>query len=238
MKILHKLFIGLMITFLVIAAGLVLADNPPPPPGGGNIFVLRFFLQGFYAGDETMRKAQWFDGEELRDRFAADYVEQYILQLHTPGHYGETEGENRFYAITAFVNEAGFSVVNLPTEGSYYLAIKTRNHLETVTAVPVNLASNSSYDFTTSAEQGYGANLVKLGAGAFGLYAGDVNQDGYIDGLDLTPIILELRSHTKGYVAEDITGDGYLDGHDLTLVVLNLRKGIERSTPAYSKSCR
>jgi len=113
----------------------------------------------------------------------------------------------------------GTAVFDFPVKysGINYLVIKHRNSIETWTSYPLSLAQNSSgYDFTLSAATAYGDNLVEYD-GKFLIYSGDANQDGIIDGSDLSAIDNLSTNFTNGYLPEDINGDGLVDGTDLSI---------------------
>jgi hypothetical protein len=105
------------------------------------------------------------------------------------------------------------------SEGSYYIVIKHRNHLETWSALPqtFSLNSESSYDFTTTQSQAFGNNLI-YSNGAWCIYGGDINQDGFIDLLDMIPIDNDAYNYVSGYVVTDVNGDQFIDLLDMIYV--------------------
>jgi len=108
-------------------------------------------------------------------------------------------------------------------EGSYYIVIRHRNHLETWSALPQTFTLNSelSYDFTTAQTQAFGNNLI-YSIGAWCIYGGDVNQDGFIDGADMAILDNDLYNYVSGYVAADVNGDQFVDGADMAILDNNL----------------
>lgn len=112
--------------------------------------------------------------------------------------------------------------------GSYYIAVKHRNSLETWSAAPVamNAGGNYNYDFTSSASQAFGNN-VKFKAGIYCNYSGDVIQDGIIDASDLATV--ENNVGNSGYLPEDLTGDDFVDAADVALVENN--QGVSLVSP-------
>ena len=101
---------------------------------------------------------------------------------------------------------------------SYYLVIRHRNHLETWSAQPVSFSgSGFVYDFTDAASKAFGDNLAMLATGVYGIYAGDVTNDGMIDATDLTALTTDAGNFMTGYVVTDINGDGVVDSKDLIL---------------------
>jgi hypothetical protein len=125
------------------------------------------------------------------------------------------------YAVRATISTSGLASVTLPslyTGNAYYIAIKHRNSLETWTADTVVIASTTSYNFSDDALKAYGSNLIDLGSGVFGIYVGDINQDGFIDGNDFTDVDNDNSNFASGYLITDTNGDGFVDGNDFTSI--------------------
>jgi hypothetical protein len=103
--------------------------------------------------------------------------------------------------------------------GSYYIVIKHRNHLETWSGLPQTITAGSplSYDFTTAQTQAYGSNMI-FSNGAWCIYGGDINQDGFIDLLDMIPIDNDAYNYVSGYVVTDVNGDMFVDLLDMIYV--------------------
>ncbi len=203
--------------------------TPPLPPMGNNNFTIRVFLEGFYTGDSEMRQAHEFIDPAVIPRWISPISEKITVEIHEQGYYGVP---GHIFAVpNVNLTQDGYAMVGLPSTGTYYLTIRTRNHLETVSSQAINLATTSSWDFTTAASQAYGNNMVDLGAGVFGIYAGDVNQDGFIDINDAGPIDVDIILYTKGYVTNEINGDGYVDINDIGVVSTNITNGVSKATP-------
>lgn len=102
--------------------------------------------------------------------------------------------------------------------GNYFLAVKHRNSIETWSAAPVFLSVGvmSSYDFSVNSSQAYGGNQIQIDASPvrFGIYSGDVNQDGTVDLADGSLIDNDAFNFVSGYVPADVNGDGIVDVSD------------------------
>ena len=108
---------------------------------------------------------------------------------------------------------------------NYYVAVKHRNHLETWSALPVALTTNTNYDFSTGTNNAYGdgvnPSMKNLGGNVYGFYGGDSNNDGTVDGSDMSMVENGAAAFEYGYNVNDITGDGATDGADLSLLENN-----------------
>jgi len=73
--------------------------------------------------------------------------------------------------------------------------------------------------------------MKSLGNNIFGLYSGDANQDGAIDGFDLQNTENDAANFLFGYNLTDINGDGSSDGFDLQFIENNSSKFIYYARP-------
>jgi len=121
--------------------------------------------------------------------------------------------------ISAANLTATFNGIFVPS-GNYYLTLKHRNSIETWSASAVNInGGNVLYNFSTSASQAFGNNLVQADASPirFAIYSGDVNQDGTVDATDLSVIDNDAAGFIAGYVVTDLSGDGFVDATDFAI---------------------
>lgn len=86
---------------------------------------------------------------------------------------------------------------------SLFIVVHHRNHLSIMSANPL-IKTNGvyGYDFTNSASQDYGDNQTNLSNGYFGMVAGDINVDGFINQDDF--ILWKLKAGQQGYLMEDL----------------------------------
>ncbi len=135
---------------------------------------------------------------------------------------------------SAYLNNAGSGTFTFNTapSGSYYLEITQRNTIETWSAAPVALSSGGSisYNFTTSASQAFGNNMV-LKSGRYCNYSGDVNQEGSVNLTDLLETYNASSNFTTGYVPTDVDGNNFVDLSDITIVYNNARDFVTKVTP-------
>lgn len=187
---------------------------------------LKLYLEGFYIGGGLMNQAQGVAGNQ----FPGNSADRFTLELHDPITYLTTV----YSAPNNDLNKDGTAAVNVPVNysGSYYVTIKQRNSIATVSAAPLSFAAQIiNYDFTTAATQAFGGNLKNLALGVFGIYSGDVNQDGIIDLSDLIPVGNQAALAGSGYIPEDINGDGLVDLTDILFIGNNAAQAVGSVTP-------
>jgi len=151
-------------------------------------------------------------------------------------------------ATTPFATAYSYPAINLSTSGSlsigtipaavsgnYYIVLKHRNSVELWSATAVSfLGSTIDYNFSTSASQAYGGAMkdLDLGSGVlFGLFAGDVNQDGIVDSGDMVVVDNDAANFVTGYVANDVNGDGTINAADLLLLNVNATGFVGKKMP-------
>ncbi|MBK8553134.1 MAG: hypothetical protein IPL53_19575 [Ignavibacteria bacterium] len=88
--------------------------------------------------------------------------------------------------------------------------------------------------FPTAPVVAYGNNLKLLTSSPFpvyGIYSGDVNQDGIVDASDLSQVENDAGNSLSGYVTSDVTGDDFVDAGDVSIVENNSLAGVSVITP-------
>ena len=73
-------------------------------------------------------------------------------------------------------------------------------------------------NFITAAKQALGNNLKLMIDNVYAIYSGDANQDGIVDGGDMSAIDNANVAIQTGYYPEDINGDGLVDASDMALI--------------------
>ena len=108
--------------------------------------------------------------------------------------------------------------------GNYYIVIKHRNSLETWSKAggePLG-GGNYFYDFTTSASQAYGNNLILKGS-TYCIYSGNINGDDIIDAEDLIYVDNDVFNYAPGTNITNLNGDQIVDIEDLAICEKNAR---------------
>ncbi|MFH1121733.1 MAG: alpha-amylase family glycosyl hydrolase [Bacteroidota bacterium] len=180
--------------------------------GSSKTLVLNLMLEGLYNGNGTMRQANGETGPQ----FGTGIADQIRVELHNASDYGIID----HFATPVNLGTNGVASLSVPSSfsDSYYITIRHRNSLETTSSVPVSFAGPGiSYSFNLPAKA-YGNNLLMMTDGWFTLYGGDVNQDGFVDTGDSTPVDNDQFNFIGGYVASDVNGDGIVDTADGTVI--------------------
>jgi hypothetical protein len=129
-------------------------------------------------------------------------------------------------AILDSLTFTSLATFNNASTGSYYLIVKHRNCIETWSAGTIAFAkgSTASYDFTDAQSKAYGNNLIQVSSSPerWAIYSGDVNQDGYVDPLDIALIDNDSYYYISGNaLSTDLNGDRYTDPLDLSIADIN-----------------
>ena len=152
----------------------------------------------------------------------------YLADANPPYNYIDTALIYTDYQL--LMNEMVFR--NAP-DGNYYLVLKHFNMIETWSAAPVSVTHGSIgfYDFTSSASQAFGNNMMLKGS-VWCIYTGDVNQDGLVDIQDVIQIYNDALNFVIGDVLiTDLNGDYYVDVADLLLAYNNSTNFVTSISP-------
>ena len=167
---------------------------------------LKVYLEGFWDGSTQV----------------SDTVNVYLANSLTPFALVDTAK-----VVLSATGTASFSFTKV-TNGSYYIVVQHRNHLETWSKLPQALTTGitKSYDFTTAATQAFGDNMKQVGS-VWVIYGGDANGDGSVDAIDVPIIIAQFG--TQGYLAADFNGDQDVNAVDIALFSPNF--GVTKVVP-------
>lgn len=176
---------------------------------GLNKLQIEVIQQGFYSGGKLNMK---------------DTINVYLRSTTAPFAVVDSAksfiDSNNFRSNLTFINEKPVS---------YYIVVKHRNSIETWSQIH---SDNSFYSFISEQSQAYGDNLVEVDdAPLYGIYSGDINQDGSIDLNDVNMVYNDAANFVSGYVHTDVTGDRYVDFNDLLTVFSNANMYIVKQVP-------
>lgn len=192
---------------------------------GNRTLNLTLFLEGLYAGGGLMHKAAGSTGFQ----YPGDVADQILVELHNQADYTVKE----FSLGNIDLDTTGNAVANIPVSmgDAYYITVRHKNSIETVSSAPVSFSGASiNYDFTSAVTQAFGNNMAGA-SGVFLIYGGDANHDGLIDLSDMVLIDNLSAGGANGYLPEDVNGDGLIDINDMALIFINSQQAIEKITP-------
>lgn len=188
------------------------------------ILNLGLFLEGLYQGEGTMNPAM----DENGVHWGSSIADKITLELHSSSY------DNTVYSQSGInLGTNGIATATIPAiyNGSYYLTIKSRNCIETASAALISFSSSPiNYQFDNPSKV-YGGNIGQMTDGTWVFFSGDVNQDGIVDGSDLSECGNLAELAASGYLPEDINGDGLVDGTDLSIGGNNAALAIGVVTP-------
>ena len=167
---------------------------------------LKVYLEGFWNGSSQV----------------SDSITVYLANTTTPFAFMDS--------AKVLLSTTGTAIVNFTKapNGSYYIAVNHRNHLETWSKLAQSFVTNAAvnYDFTTAANKAFGDNMKQVGS-VWVLYGGDGNRDGSIDALDVFAFIGQFGN--SGYLSCDFNGDESVDALDVPIIIANF--GLGKSVP-------
>ena len=206
---------------------------------------LKVFLQGSYAGSQTMTTSLnsagmipvhhpyndtldiWnYRGSERIYNLPSDVVDWVLVELRTGTAASTTVGKRAALLKSngSIVDLDGLSQVkfNAVVPGNYYVVVRHRNHLPIMSANTVTLGftSSSLCDFSTAQTQAYGTEpMADLGSNVFGMCAGDASQDGSINATDLNAYWIPQNGVMYDYQTKtaDFNLDATVNATDLNL---------------------
>lgn len=175
-------------------------------------------IQGFY-NSSTNRLNQ------------KDTVRAYLRNASAP--YNIVDSAKN--TIDSVLLAAQFSFQTIAT-GTYYIQIKHRNSIETWSKAggeSYETFTTLNYDFTTASSQAYGNNQASIDASPvrFGIYSGDVDQNGVVNLADVTLAYNGSQSFQTGYKNADLNGDNIVNLTDVTIGYNNSNLFIAKVTP-------
>lgn len=186
---------------------------------------LKLFVEAYYLGAGTMRPVK----SNQDGISAADEVEDIVVKL-----YDANVPHALLHSTVATLKTDGTAqaVFDTAPNGSFYIAVKSSNALQTWTAAPQAVGTTPlDYDFSVAADRAYGDNQAQVGPGVFAVYSGDINQDGNIDTIDYPIWELDSNNFESGVFETDLNGDGNVDTIDYPVWENNSNNFISEIAP-------
>lgn len=108
--------------------------------------------------------------------------------------------------------------------GQYYVVIKHRNSIETWSKAggqSYTRGSSFIFDFVNTITNTYNSNIAVVDGIYYGMYGGDIEQNGFVDLNDVTTVYNDAGLFATGYIITDVTGDNLADLSDLLITYNN-----------------
>jgi hypothetical protein len=172
------------------------------PPAFKTLNLTSVLPEGLYAGGGTLNQAK----NDVGDPQFPGYADEITVELHDGAAYGTI-----LHTATVLLSTTGAaSVIDIPAalNGNYWITVKHRNSVQTVSATAVSFASDVVNQSFGSPADVYGGNLQLMSDSGYAIFGGDVTQDGVVDTDDMTEVDNDSADYVAGYVPSDVTGDG------------------------------
>jgi hypothetical protein len=190
------------------------------------MLTLNLLLEGLYNSNGLMNPSRDAFGQPV---WSSDIADQITVELRDNGNFSNIV----FTKDEVLLSTNGSITFAVPAaySSSYYIAIRHRSGIITVSAAPVPFTTPQiNYNFDL-ANKAYGNNMALMPDGYYAFYGGDVNQDGVVDTGDMTPVDNGSAAYLSGYRNPDANGDGIIDTADMTLVDNNSANYVSAVTP-------
>ncbi len=185
---------------------------------------LKLYLQGYYINGGMMKPVLMNQGVHAQ----LTETDTIVVELHHQTTHALIDAKKALLLTNGTV-----SATFIQPAGSYFIAIRHRNALQTWTATPVACtASTPLYNFSTAANKVFADNQVQVAAGVWAFFTGDLNQDEFIDPFDFVSFDTDSQSGVNGiYVPTDFNGDGFVDPFDFQVFDGNSQNGVSSIHP-------
>lgn len=136
-----------------------------------------------------------------------------------------------------FLDSSGYGAFifsNAENSVPYYIIVKHRNSIEIWSSTGKSFASDMlSYNFSTGSNMVFGNNSVLIDNSPlrYGMYSGDVNQDGQINLDDVVLIQNDVNLFRTGYLASDINGNSMVELTDIITAINNAADFVHKISP-------
>lgn len=128
---------------------------------------------------------------------------------------------------------------NISKQGTGFIVVRHRNHLGVMSnGIPSNAAGTFTNDYSLLANsyKATGASsdpVVLLSGGVkYGLWSGDANKSGTVNGTDVSAVKLAISSSSSGYLLTDVNLSNSINATDASLVKITLSSSGSGSAPS------
>ena len=202
---------------------------------------LQVFLDGYYinsSNPSSMRPARYNNlvASESSNTGAATDVDIITVELRSPSNLDVVA-----YSVSPILQTNGTAQCVFPLGalgGSFYIVVKHRAAIPLWSGNPISMIASSTFSFANNAVNAYSDGSIipmhVLVPSLFGIWLGELNDDGYLDGVDYT--IYETDTYLSAYdglymLDGDLNGDAYVDASDFSVFDFNARLGSYEQRP-------
>ena len=117
-----------------------------------------------------------------------------------------------------------FYLSNVLNAVNYYIVLKHRNSIETWSNFGYSFSAGVLiYNFSNTAGKAFGSNQILIDSSPvrYGIYSGDINQDGFVNLTDVVAAYNGSSGFITGYVSTDVNGDNIVDLTDVVITYNN-----------------
>jgi hypothetical protein len=213
----------------------------------GNVLIsLKLWLEGAYQAGGTMSsvlnsnilKTSPYSDARTIESVPSGVIDWISVELRTSPSDTAVSQRSFFIKSNGMVVDTDGTTTDLSmpdvSDGSYYIVIKHRSHLSIMSAgsVELNSSSSTSYDFSVNSNKYYGTNGAKqVETDIWGMWTGDINQDGDVTTMDYTAWYNAARSGNSGYIDADINMDTQVTTMDYVKWYNNAKTGVSSGVP-------
>jgi hypothetical protein len=202
---------------------------------------LQMFLDGYYiygSNPASMRAARYInliESGSVNPGTNTD-VDVITVELRSAASLNEVA-----YSVSPILQKNGSVQCTFPLGAlgnSYYVVVKHRSSLPLWSANPVTILGSTALSFanniTTVYTDGSIAPMTALVSGLYASRLGELNGDGYLDGVDYTVFETDIYLSQYGglYLLNgDLNGDAYVDASDFSVFDFNASLGSYEQRP-------
>ena len=202
---------------------------------------LQLFLDGYYVNGSNpsiMRAARYINLLESgsANPGAITDVDLITVELRSAANLNVVA-----YSVSPILQTNG-SVQCFFPEGavgsSYYIVVKYRTSIPLWSASPILISTSTAFNFSNPITNAYTdgsiSSINTLFPGLFGIRLGELNGDGFFDGVDFPAY--EIDANASAYLGlymlnGDLNGDAYVDASDYAIFDFNARIGSYEQRP-------
>jgi PKD repeat protein len=202
---------------------------------------LKVFLDGYYinsSNPSSMRPARYNNlvasgSTNTGSASDADFI---TVELRSPSNLNVVA-----YSVSPILQANGTAQCVFSADvlgGSFYIVVKHRAAIPLWSANPVTLSASCAFNFAYNYSNAYSDGSITpmhtLASSLFGIWLGELNDDGYLDGVDYTDYETDtyLSAYDSLYMLDaDLNGDAYVDASDYAVFDYNSRIGVYEQRP-------